>query len=77
VPSVIFGKAQLTNGEVEVHINTKGFEEKWEDFYYQLTPVRSYAQVYVKKELKDGIFTIAANDSKDAIVHWQIRGEDW
>eukprot|EP01127_Copromyxa_protea_P022911 TRINITY_DN844_c0_g1_i1.p1 TRINITY_DN844_c0_g1~~TRINITY_DN844_c0_g1_i1.p1 ORF type:complete len:497 (+),score=162.20 TRINITY_DN844_c0_g1_i1:1566-3056(+) len=77
-PAVIFGKAQLVDGEVEVKISTKGFEKKWEDFYYQITPVGSYAQVYVKQELKDGKFVIATNDAnKNARVHWQIRGEDW
>eukprot|EP01128_Nolandella_sp_AFSM9_P007350 TRINITY_DN39_c0_g1_i2.p1 TRINITY_DN39_c0_g1~~TRINITY_DN39_c0_g1_i2.p1 ORF type:complete len:334 (-),score=92.57 TRINITY_DN39_c0_g1_i2:58-1059(-) len=78
VPDVIFGAAQLVEGEVEIEIPPTGFDSVYEDFYYSLTPVGSYAQLFVKSELEDGNFVVATADgNKNATFHWQIRGEVW
>jgi len=75
-PDLIFGEAKLEKGSVVVTVQESFV---WEDYYYQVTPIGKYAQLYIKEELKDGKFTIAAadDDQSNVTVHWQIRGETW
>jgi hypothetical protein len=77
--AILFGKALLHKGEVEVEIPPSAkFEQRFEDFYYSLTPFGKFAPLYIKKGLKGGKFTIACNDAtEDVIVHWTLRGESW
>jgi len=58
---------------IEIQSN---FQKQWKIFYYSLTTVGKYSQVYVKHELKGNKFTIATADAeKDVEVHWSIKGE--
>jgi len=78
VPDIIFGSVKMQNGKAVVEVNAPEFLTVYEDFYYQVTPVGKYSQLYIKKELKGGKFVIASTDpDAELTVHWQVRGEAW
>jgi hypothetical protein len=60
------------SGSAEVRLPDY-FEALNRDFRYQLTPIGSYAPVYVEQEIKHNLFRIAGGKPGQRIS-WQVTG---
>jgi len=73
----VFGVVELKGKRTVAEVPPGPLINRYKTFHYQVTPIRGFAPIFVKREMKNRRFMIGTEkDTVGVRVHWEVRGDE-